>query len=564
MITRPLNWLDLIDKYRVTHTWAPNFAYSLVCNALAVLRGSKIAAELGPVVRQRHVNGRRVGFADGHSALLDGAGFVRTAGDRDSTRFWYGRAGIGHHLRVATKDRPLKFHSVQRQLTPTGANPASPDAANARTFTSLGPPIPGVGIRIVNDEQEVVLENTVGHLQVRGTAVSPGYFRNPQANRVFRADGWFDSGDMGFLSEGELVITGRAKESIIIRGLNYACSEIEEAVNSVRGVEPSFTAACAVQHPGTGREELAVFFHTAADEERRLAEILREIRQCLVRQMGVRADFLLPVPNEAIPKTSIGKLQRGELSRRFAADEFKSVLARVAELQRRDNGPREAQRNPHNEIEKQVAAIWQEVLGLEHIGVHDNLFDLGGDSLLLTGMHTKLQEQFGPRITLVEMFNYPTIQALANFLSRSSDQGAGRHLGAADTPQAAGLGVARLRGCERRCGDRHGLPLSRRRQPPTILEKPMRRRGIDAVFLRRGSAGRRHRSQTRADPNYVKVSAVLPDIEWFDARFFGITPRCGPDGSAATCAPGMRLGGVEIAGYNPQTHPGSVGVYAGA
>ena len=503
VITRPLNWLDLIDKYRVTHTWAPNFAYSLVCNALAALRAEQKSPPNWDLscVNGMLTAGESVSPMVIQPFLTELASFGLPA---TAIRPAFGMAELGSGItyQVATKDRPLKFHSVQRQLTPAGADPASPDAANARTFTSLGPPIPGVGIRIVNDEQEVVLENTVGHLQVRGTAVSPGYFRNPEANRVFHADGWFDSGDMGFLSEGELVITGRAKESIIVRGVNYACSEIEEAVNSVPGVEPSFTAACAVQRPGTGREELAVFFHTAADEERRLAEILREIQQCLVRQMGVRADFLLPVPKEAIPKTAIGKLQRGELSRRFAAGEFEAVLASVAEAAAAGRRPLERPRSRTTKSKSRSPPIWQEVLGLEQIGRSRQPLRLGRRFPAFDAECTSsCKSQFGPRITLVEMFNYPTIQALANFLSRSSGQEHSRaHLGAADTPQAAGLGVARLRGCERRCGDRHGLPLSRRRQPPTILEKPVRRRGIDAVLLRRGSAGRRRRSQTRARP----------------------------------------------------------------
>ncbi len=417
----------------------------------------------------------------------------------------------------------------------------------------------------MNEEQQVVLENTVGNLQVRGTAVSPGYFRNPEANCVFQADGWFDTGDMGFLSDGELVITGRAKESIIIRGVNYACSEIEEAVNAVSGVEASFTAACAVQRPGAGREELAVFFHTAADEDRRRAEILREIQQCLVRQLGVRADFLLPVPKEAILKTAIGKLQRGELSRRFAEGQFGAVLASVAELQRRHDGGREAQ-IPHGEIEKQVAAIWQEVLGLEQIGVHDNLFDLGGDSLLLTGMHIKLQQQFGPRITLVEMFNYPTIQALAKFISRSSGGNAvgrpsehqtrrkQRDLGpnvSAAANDVAVIGMAcRFPGA----GDLNqfwrnlceGVESTQ-----FFSEEEVLAAGVDPKLVR--------------NPNYVKVSAVLPDIEWFDARFFGITPR-----DAVLMDPQQRVllecawEAFEVAGYNPQTQTGPVGVYAGA
>ncbi len=179
--------------------------------------------------------------------------------------------GSGITYRVVRHDRPLKFLSVQRPVRrPPRVRPVR--SRDARTFASLGPPIPGVGLRIVDDEQQVVHEATIGHLQVWGAAVTPGYFHNPEANCVFHADGWFETGDLGLLADGELVITGRAKESIIVRGVNYACSELEETVGGVPGVEPSFTAACAVRRPGSDREELAVFFHTAIDEEGPLGE----------------------------------------------------------------------------------------------------------------------------------------------------------------------------------------------------------------------------------------------------------------------------------------------------
>ncbi len=271
-------------------------------------------------------------------------------------------------------------------------------------------------------------EATIGHLEVCGTAVSPGYFHNPEANRVFHEDGWLETGDLGLLADGELVITGRAKESIIVRGVNYACGELEETVGGVPGVEPSFTAACAVRRPGSDREELAVFFHTAIEEEGPLAELLREIQQRLVRQTGVRPDFLLPVAKEAIPKTAIGKIQRMELGRRFAAGDFAAVLATVGRLQRQPDDARAEHappQLPQNEIEKQLAEIWKEALSLEQIDVRDNLFDLGGDSLLLTRMHVKLQDRFGPQISLVEMFNYPTIESLSGYLSRQAKSNAG-------------------------------------------------------------------------------------------------------------------------------------------
>jgi acyl transferase domain-containing protein/acyl-CoA synthetase (AMP-forming)/AMP-acid ligase II/acyl carrier protein len=567
VIARPLRWLELIDRHRVTHTWAPNFAYSLVCHQLAAQRAEHqpppkwdLSCVDGMLTAGESVSPKVV-----HDLLGELAPFgLPTTAIRPA--FGMAELGSGITYQIARADEPVKVHAVRRDSLQGRVVPTSPDAENASVFTNLGPPIPGVSIRIVNDSQQVVPENTVGHLQIKGAVVSPGYFRNPEANGAFHDDGWFETGDLGFLTDGELVITGREQQSIIIRGVNYACSEIEEAVSSVAGVEPSFTAACALRRPDADREELAVFFHTAAADDQALATVLREVQRSIVRQMGVRADFLLPVPKEAIPKTVIGKLQRGELSRRFVEGEFRAVLEHVAELHRHHDwnvAAGGAAQLPQSEIEKKVAAIWQEVLGVEQIGADDNLFDLGGDSLLLAMMHSKLQQEFGPAITLVELFNYPTIRTLANFLGAAGG-GASREAGQkrrqrraakpenpTATSDVAVIGMAcRFPGAsnlqqfwQNLCDGVESMQF--------FSDEEVLAAGIDPKLLR--------------DPNYVKVAPVLPDIEWFDARFFGITAR-----EAVLMDPQQRLllecawETFENAGYNPQTHPGSVGVYAGA
>ena len=334
-------------------------------------------------------------------------------------------SGITYH--VATNDRPLKFHSVQRHVSPDGVDPDRFRRGKRQHFYQPGAADSGSrasGSWTMNSRSFSKTPSGTCRFGARRFRRDISATRRP--TRVFHADGWFETGDLGFLSDGELVITGRAKENIIVRGVNYACSEIEEAVSSVPGVEPSFTAACAVHRPGASREELAVFFHTAADEERRLADVLREIQQCLVRQMGVRPDFLLPVPKEAIPKTAIGKLQRAELSRRFAAGEFAAVLARVAELQRRQT---DMAAGEHNRSRTAKSKSRSPRSGRKSSASSRSDFTTISSTWAAIPccwrrMHIKLQQHFGPRITLVEMFNYPTIHALANFLSGSSGRGA--------------------------------------------------------------------------------------------------------------------------------------------
>ena len=120
--------------------------------------------------------------------------------------------------------------------------------------------------------------------------MSAGYFRDEAATKaVFRDDGWFDSGDLAFLSGGELVITGRAKESLIVNGANFYNSEIEAAVEEVPGVTPSFCAACAVRPNAVANESVAIFFHTPVTDEAHLRDLIGNIRNTLARKLGPEA-----------------------------------------------------------------------------------------------------------------------------------------------------------------------------------------------------------------------------------------------------------------------------------
>jgi len=141
-------------------------------------------------------------------------------------------------------------------------------------FVDLGPPIAGVEVRITDKLNQVVPAGVEGRLQVRGSVVTPGYLFADAANaESFVGEGWFNSGDLGFIKDGELTLTGREKEMIIIRGANYYCYEIETVVENVPGVRTSFVAATSVASK-SGTELLMTFFvPTAEFPERLLPEL---------------------------------------------------------------------------------------------------------------------------------------------------------------------------------------------------------------------------------------------------------------------------------------------------
>ncbi|KAF3884406.1 MULTISPECIES: SDR family NAD(P)-dependent oxidoreductase [Nostocales] len=321
-----LNWLDLIDKYRITHSWAPNFAYALINEALK--RESSQNWDLSCV--KFLVTGGEAVAPKTVETFLENTlayGLKKTA-----IRAAFGMAEMASAITFyqPTERAPIKFHRLDKSCLQGTIRRVETEHPNSVAFTDLGAVIPGVTIRIVDSENNLVPEDTIGRFQVKGDAVSPGYYKNPQANsEAFLADGWFDTGDNGFIANGHLVLTGRAKETIIINGANYYSHEIEAIVEEIEQVEASYTAACAVKDADSVTEKLAIFFHSPLVEDEALQKLLQKIQQTVVNKVGLNPDYLILVAKEDIPKTAIGKIQRRQLSQRFQAGEFDTILKRL-------------------------------------------------------------------------------------------------------------------------------------------------------------------------------------------------------------------------------------------
>ena len=326
ILGRPLNWLDLIHQYRITHSWAPNFAYNLINEALKKepsqtwnLDSIKFFLVAGEAVSDQVV-GEFTNKLHSEYKLKKTA--IRPA-------FGMAEMGSGITYYQPTIEQSLLFHTVDKYSLTHTLKRVHPEHPNSTTFTDLGLPIPGVSIRIVDQENSLLPEETIGHLQVKGDPVSPGYYKNPEANQeAFLKDGWFKTGDLGFISNGHLVITGRSKETIIINGVNYYSHEIETVVEAIEEVAASYTAACAVHDPKSSTDQLALFFSVEIDPQD-LPELLKKIRRKVINSFGVNPEYLIPLNKNEIPKTSIGKIQRSQLTKRFEAGEFNPVLKEI-------------------------------------------------------------------------------------------------------------------------------------------------------------------------------------------------------------------------------------------
>ena len=301
----PLKWLDLIERFRATLTWAPNFAFGLV-NA-----------------KEEAILKRRWNLSSMRFILNGGEAIVA----RTARRFL--RLLRPHGLPETCMHPAWGMSETSSGVT--YSDRFSVDAtSDDDSFVEVGAPIPGFSMRIVDNQDRVAPEEAIGRLQVKGASVTSGYYQNSGLTKqAFSADGWFETGDLGYLRRGRLTIAGREKDVIIVNGVNYHSHEIEAVVEEIPGVVVSYTAACSVRGSATDTDKLAVFFHPACNEDIVVAGLLKEIRENVVRRIGINPDYLIPVDESAIPKTAIGKIQRTLLSDRLKAGEFDPVLKRV-------------------------------------------------------------------------------------------------------------------------------------------------------------------------------------------------------------------------------------------
>jgi amino acid adenylation domain-containing protein len=302
----PLLWLDALDRYRATITFAPNFAFALVND------------------RERELAGRSWDLSCVR-LVLNGAEAIVA---RTARRFL---ALLEPHGLGPACMHPAWGMSETSSGVIYGDRFSLATSTDDDAFVEVGRPIPTLSMRIVDDEDHVVGEGIVGRLQVKGAVVTPGYFGNDALTRdSFTPDGWFKTGDFGTIRDRRLTITGREKDVVIINSVNYYCHEIESVVETIDGVEPTLTAACPVRPDGAETDRLAIFFHAA--DPHLLPELLSRIRAEVTAKIGIAPDYLLPVDAAAIPKTSLGKIQRSELARQFAAGAFGDVLEQVDRL----------------------------------------------------------------------------------------------------------------------------------------------------------------------------------------------------------------------------------------
>jgi amino acid adenylation domain-containing protein len=271
----------------------------------------------------------------------------------------------------------------------------------------IGSAIAGVTLHVLDPWLRPVLTGAVGELFIGGEGVARGYLRRPDLTaRSFVPDPWsersgarlYRTGDLVRRSpDGELEFIGRADGQVKVRGFRTELGEIE----AVMGRHPAVRQAVVMARgDDAGGKRLVAYWSSAVQP----APGVSELRAFLGERLPAYMVPALFVCLESIPLTSSGKVDRHALP---APDSARPDLAAAYAL-------------PRGDSERLVASVWGEVLGLDRVGAHDNFFDLGGDSLLLLQVHERLRAATGREISLLLLFELPTVSALAGWLDDES------------------------------------------------------------------------------------------------------------------------------------------------
>jgi fatty-acyl-CoA synthase len=311
-LSRPERWLRAIQKHRATIAPAPNFAYELCVRKIA----------------DRDLQGLDL---SSWRAATNGAEPVRAETlERFAKRFApygfnpkalmpvYGLAEASLAISVPRLGDGYKVDRIERATFESEgrAIPKRADDSATLEFVNAGRPLPSVEVRIVDSDGHNLGERQEGQLWFRSPSATSGYYRNPGATRDLMRDGdWLDSGDLAYWGEGELYITGRAKDVIIKAGRNLYPHEIEEIAGRVKGVRTGCVVAFGAPDERTGTERFVV----AAEirEPNSAKQIEAEISHAVDQAMGLPPDVIALLRPQSIPKTSSGKLRRSDTRRLY-------------------------------------------------------------------------------------------------------------------------------------------------------------------------------------------------------------------------------------------------------
>lgn len=415
-VRRPLLWLDKASEHKVTWIASPNFGYHYVLDFLTKSENPDWDFSSVRLI----FNGAEPIDINLCQQFLNSLKKWRL-----KPKTMLPVYGLAEACLVVT------FPELYQELVPINLSGKLPeigekvtvlgsDDSNGQNQISLvhaGKTIRNCSLRICDENDQVLENGRIGLIQITGKSITNGYLNNPTANKkLFTNDGWLNTGDIGFLQNENLVITGRQKDVAFINGQAIFLHDVDRMAAEVEMVQYNKVAACRVFNQVRQREEIIVFLAFKGTLEEFIPVAL-ELSEHFEKKMVTAVSKIIPV--KRINRTTSGKVRRHRLVEEFEQGCYDATLQQLENLLISKESALLDCDPDKNDVSGNLQRICSKVLGIETIALDDNLTTIRDDSLLLLEITLLLDRIYPKKVSISDLFIYPTIRKLTEYIENS-------------------------------------------------------------------------------------------------------------------------------------------------
>ncbi len=420
----PELWVKSLAEYNITISGSPNFGFKHTLDSLDVNDLEGLSFKNLRLL----INGAEpvsVDMCDDFERILAPYGLPKGA---IGPAYGLAESVLGVSFTLKDKERTREYF-LNRHKLKVGDKIEVIDAnsTNAVVFANLGT-YKGTEIKITNRDKQVLPERTLGIVNLRSKAVTSEFYNDPETtNNTISEDGWLNTGDLGFVDSGHLILTGREKEMILINGQNYFPNDLDDIIGELPQLTFQQAVTCSLFNEQRHQDDIYVFiiFNEPVSE---FISFEKAIKDQIGQRTGLTVAKVIAV--DKIPKTTSGKIQRFVLLNNYLDgqnDDFlkklKTQKDKLRAQEKNDTVSLNVQVSSGTGVEQELVNIWKELLGVSSLELKDDFFQLGGNSLILIKLISRIRQAFGIEITIQKAFENRTICQQAIFITSAPKSG---------------------------------------------------------------------------------------------------------------------------------------------
>ncbi|UII24645.1 amino acid adenylation domain-containing protein [Fulvivirga maritima] len=402
-VRRPSLWFDKVSLHKITVLCSPNFGYRYLLKHYSFEQAKDW--ELSSV-RLIYNGAEPISVYLCYEFIEEMSNYGL---DRRALCPVYGLAEASLAVSISDLNDFVKCYNIDRESLKFGdeVRPVADDEEGI-SLVNVGRSINDCDLRITDDNSTAVSDGVIGHVQIKGDNVTLGYYNDYKATvRAKVEGGWLKTGDLGFIKDGCLYITGRSKDIIFVNGQNFYPHDIERFAEQVEGVELNKIVVSGFFNSQTQKEEVVTFvFHRGSLDK--FVPVLTELKSHIYNAIGFDLGLIIPVKD--IPRTTSGKLQRYKLVMQYIRGDFSEIINQLNELL--VSCEVEKSNSAYTEFEKKLIDICKEVLSVDSIDGNKSFIELGGNSLKAAEFGMILNQEFNIDLPINTLYDYPSIDAL--------------------------------------------------------------------------------------------------------------------------------------------------------